>query len=96
MHEHWGGNPIFATSFGCSVDGASYKSMVKYLKKAYEIGEGIASDNLDANTVDEYKKAFQKLQPILVKLDKCITDTFIPAMEQSGLGIVIDGKWKSK
>jgi hypothetical protein len=96
MHEHWGGNPIFATSFGCTVDGATYKSLVKYLKKAYEIGEGIAADNLDANTVDEYKKAFQKIQPILVKFDKCLTDTFIPAMSQSGLGIVVDGKWKSK
>jgi hypothetical protein len=96
MHEHWGGNPIFATSFGCTVDGASYTALVKYLKKAYEIGEGLASDNLDANTVDEYKKALQKIQPILAKLDKCMTDTFIPAMAQSGLGIVVDGKWKSK
>ncbi|MFQ3650978.1 MAG: hypothetical protein SNJ75_11645 [Gemmataceae bacterium] len=97
MHEHWGGTPIFATSFGCYIPNAdTYQAFVKYLKKGYEIAEGLIGDNFDANTVDEYKKVLQKIQPILAKLDKCISDTFIPAMQQSGLGIVIDGKWKSK
>jgi len=97
MHEHWGGTPIFATSFGCYIPNAdTYKQFVQYVKKGHEIAEGILSDNLDANAMDEYKKAMQKIQPSLVKLDKCLSETFIPAMQQSGLGIVMDGKWKSK
>jgi flavodoxin len=96
MHEHWGGNPIFATSFGCFVDGETYKSFVTFAKKGFNLSQEFLSDYVDAETLAEIKKTIAQLTPTLEKLDKSIANTLIPAMKQSGLGIVVDGKWKSK
>lgn len=96
LHDHFGGEPIFAAAFGFTVDGSVYTNLVKFGKKAFEQGEGVFLDSADANSADEYKKAKAALVPILEKLDRTTSKLLLPSMAQSGVGIVIDGKWKSK
>jgi len=96
MSDHFGGQPIFAAAIGFPVDGVYYTEMVKFAKKAAAQAEGVFLDSADNNAADEYKKVTKALFPILEKIDRTVTKTLLPSMSQSGLGIVIDGKWKSK
>src|SRR5262249_31943656 len=65
-------------------------------KKIHEHGEAIFLDNADDNDKDTYKKFTQDAFPLLKKIDETTTKQLIPSLKNGGVGIVIDGKWKSK
>ncbi|NBO92977.1 MAG: hypothetical protein EBV06_11800 [Planctomycetia bacterium] len=96
MHEHFGGKPIFATAFGLALDTKYYTEFVQFGKKVLAQAQAIYLDSADANAADEYKKITKAVFPVLEQIDATMTKKIIPAMSQTGLGIVLDGQWTSK
>ena len=96
LHNHFGGDPIFAAAYAFNVDGSAYKTMVKWGKIIYGHGEAIFMDLAPEEAKEPYEKFTKAVFPVLKKLDDNTTKKFFPSIEKSGLGIVLDGKWSSK
>jgi len=96
LHNHFGGNPIFAAAFACKVDGAAYKYLVWIIKAAHGHLEAILLDMVPPEAKEAYEKFAKEVFPVVKRIDGIIAKQLIPSMKESGLGIVIDAKWKSK
>jgi hypothetical protein len=96
LHHHFGGDPIFAAAFAFKADGSAYGAFSKWVKIAYGHGEGILLETADDDVKEEYKKQSKIFLPLLRQLDDAIAKQLIPSLKDSGLGIVLDAKWKSK
>lgn len=96
LHPAFGGDPIFAAAIGCKADGKGYKESVQWLRKFYGHAEAALLDRADENVKEQYTKFTKLFFPILKRLDDTTTRLLIPAVAESGLGIVLDGKWSSK
>jgi hypothetical protein len=96
LTQHLGGSPLFAAAVGFEVDGSSLATMIKLGKKAFTHAEGFFLDFVDNDMADQYRKVMKALTPKLQKLEEVLTRTLVPSMKQGGLGLVLDGKWKSK
>jgi hypothetical protein len=97
LGDNFGGSPILAAAFACKADGSGYKDFVKWLKIAHGHGEAVF---LDSTAPDEAKEVYKKLSaatlPVWRKIDGIITSQLLPSVKDTGLGFVIDAKWKSK
>jgi hypothetical protein len=96
LHHHVGGNPIAAFAFAGKVDGEGYKSMVKWMKKAYGHAEAIFLDKADDDAKKQYREATEAIFPLLKRLDEATANLLIPALKETGLAFVMDAKWSSK
>ncbi|MFM7151394.1 MAG: hypothetical protein ACKO23_16280, partial [Gemmataceae bacterium] len=96
LQQNLGGNPILAAAFGCDVSGDNYRSLAKLLKKVHGHAEAIGLEKIPADAKEQYQTMFKAVLPVLKKLDDITSSTMIPAIKQSGLGLVLDAKWKSK
>lgn len=96
LHQHFGGDPIFAGAVAFKANGSGYRELVSGLRKLYGHAEAIGLDSADANMKEQYQKVTKVLFPILERLDETTRKTLIPSMGDSGLGFVLDGKWSSK
>lgn len=97
LGENFGGKPIFAAAFGCKADGTAYKDFVKWVKIVHGHGEAVF---LDSTAPDEAKEAYKKISaatlPVWKKIDEITTKLLLPSIKDTGMGLVIDAKWKSK
>lgn len=96
MHRHFGDSPIFAAGFGFPVDGSSLKYALKYGKKYYDHVSGFVLDMASAEDKAQFNKVTKAIFPVLKKMEDTAFKKFFPSMKNGGLGIVLDGKWKSK
>ena len=96
LQNHFGGKPIFAAASAFKCDGSSYKTMVKWIKTFYNHGEAVFMDMADDDQKDAFKKGAKEILPLFGRLDEATTKYLIPALGNSGLGVVVDAKWSSK
>ncbi|MFO0878572.1 MAG: hypothetical protein U0840_14625 [Gemmataceae bacterium] len=96
FRNNLGGNPIFAACFGCKTTGDNYRYLVKWIKSAHGHAEAVLMDSAPDEIKEQYKKVAQALLPIWKKLDAITQNDMLPAIRESGLGLVIDAKWTSK
>jgi hypothetical protein len=96
LHNHFGGDPIFAAAIAFQVDGSAYKTTIKWAKTIYGHAEAIFLDLAQEEQKEPYEKFTKALFPVLKKIDENTTKKFFPSIKDSGLGIVLDGKWSSK
>jgi hypothetical protein len=96
LQNHFGGNPIFAAAFAFNVDGTGYAKGIDFIKKMYGHAEAAFLDMADDDAKDKYKQATKGIFPLLKQLDDATRNQLIPALKESGLGIVVDAKWSSK
>jgi len=96
LHNHFGGNPIFAAAVAIKADGTAYRTMVKWIKIIHGHAEAIAMDTIPPEAKDAYEKFAKAVYPVLGKIDENTNKKFFPSLGDSGLGIVLDAKWSSK
>ena len=96
LHEHFGGDPIFATAVAFQADGSAYATTIKWAKTIYGHAEAIFMDLAPEEAKEPYEKLTKAVFPVLKKIDENTTKKFFPSIKNCGLGIVIDGKWSSK
>jgi len=96
LHHHFGGDPIFAAAFAFEAEGKYYEFFSKYIGKAWEHGTGIFLDQAEEAEKEMFEKFAKVFVPLVKRLDKNTKERLIPSMRKGGLGIVLDGKWKSK
>ncbi len=96
LHNHFGGDPIFAAAVAFSVDGSAYKTTVKWLKIIHGHAEAVFLEMAPEEAKEPYEKFTKAVFPVLKKIDENTTKKFFPSIKDSGLGIVLDGKWSSK
>ncbi|MFO0846718.1 MAG: hypothetical protein U0797_30875, partial [Gemmataceae bacterium] len=97
LGDHFGGRPIFAAAFGCKATGEGYRSLVKWAKVAYGHGEAVFLDSTAPDEAKEiYKKVSAAVLPVWKRIDEITTKQLLPAVQDTGMGIVLDSKWASK
>jgi len=96
LHNYFGGDPIFAAARAFKCDGAYYTETVSWMKKVYGHVEGVLFDMFDQDMKDKYNEVTKVFFPILKRIDETTSKTLIPAMKDTGLGLVLDAKWSSK
>jgi len=96
LANHLGGTPILAAAFGCKVDGTGYAWFSKWAKQAYTHAEAVFLDMADDDAKETYKKTAKVVLPLFKRLDDATTNLLIPSLRESGLGIVVDARWKSQ
>jgi len=97
LHEHFGGNPIFAAAVSFKVDGTGYAALTEFIRTVYGHAESVVLDLIpDEDSKDMFKKGAKNILPVFKRLDDAIAKQLLPAMKDGGLGIVLDAKWKSK
>lgn len=96
LHQHFGGDPIFAAAFACKPNGSGYREAVRVWKKIYGHLEAIGLDSADANMKEQYEKVTKAVFPVLRRFDEITSKTLLPSIKESGLGLVLDSKWTSK
>ena len=94
--RHVGGDPILAAAFGFTSDGKGYAETIRLLKIAYGHLEAVLLDMAPEEGREMYNKVSKAIFPILQRFDDTTTKLLIPSLKQSGLGLVLDAKWKSK
>lgn len=98
LRYHLGGNPIFAAAVGGTTSVENYKSLVKWIKVIHGHAEGafLESPEVPDEAKEAYKKVAKSLLPVWKRLDEITEKMLLPSIKETGLGLVIDGKWTSK
>jgi hypothetical protein len=69
---------------------------VRWIKTIHGHLEGIGMDMADDGQRDLYRKVMKALTPHLEKIEQTTIKVLVPALKESGGGLVIDSKWSSK
>jgi len=96
LHNYFGSDPIFAAAGAFKCDGTLYNETVSWSKKVYGHVEGALFDFIDQDMKDKYNEVTKVFFPILKRIDETTSKSLIPAMKDTGLGLVLDAKWSSK
>jgi hypothetical protein len=70
--------------------------MVKWIKVVHGHAEAVIMDSAPEDFKEGYTRISKALLPVWKRFDEITTKDFLPAIRESGLGIVLDAKWTSK
>ncbi len=94
--NHVGGDPILAVVGRSRGALEQYRSLSKWVRKAYGHVEPLIVEKLDKDQREQYEKGRDAFMPLLKRLDKATSEMLLPALADGQAGFVLDAKWKSK
>ncbi len=90
-----GGSPILGFVNRSKSDLEAYKTMTKFMEKAWTYTDKAIKAKIEAEHKPVYEKVTKAILPIISKMNEVNLNTLIPAMADGQSGLVLDAKWKS-
>jgi hypothetical protein len=94
--DHVGGSPLAALVTRAKVSVDQYKLLVKWLRVGWGYVDKFAVPKMSDSDKKEFEAAVEAAKPLLARLNQTTIDKLFPALADGQVGLVLDGKWKSK
>jgi hypothetical protein len=93
--NHVGGDPLLVSVSRSRYRPENYQNFVKWVKEAHGLFEDVAIPFMPQNMQDEYRRTFNKLKPLLPRVDTA-TSQLLEALKDGQSAWVVDAKLTSK
>lgn len=93
---HLGGNPLVAMVGRGNFSGEGYDLLVKWLRVGWGYVETLGVPRMPAKDRKEFQKFVELARPLLRRIDEVNRTMLIPALADGQVGMVFDGKLRSK
>lgn len=93
--DHLGGSPVLAVAGRVNDPAPGYRHLVGWVKVIFGHVEAVAKE-LSPDTWQQAEQGLEMVRPFLKKFDEITGGTFLPALGDGEVAVVLDAKWRSK